>query len=615
MSTPETTPEEVAKFLASKRANDKIKAPKLKAVLPAGCIAADSPESLALAAKYRTEREAARAINQTKAPGHSEATLIAQGWTPALLKQHGMYAASGATTVPADTLTSIPPAPAEMPVEPWPEPEDVFKKLSAPAFTGSELPHELVAFARLMAQETGFDPGIGMNAALSVAAMAIDDCIQVCANPSTRWNESARLWFIAIAAPATGKTPAQAPLTAPLWAIHKKLYNDWLAAVEAYNAIPKKTRPRDPPIAPRALLTDTTIAKLSDVLKDNPRGIGLVIDEFSSWLGALDMQANAGAGGHDRGEALMLFQGGHHHIERVQRGSIFVPNWSAGILTASTPSQMGRYEKHLPEDGLIQRFLPYLACDKVTPVPIDPQELEGARQRYDATIQKLWNLHALTNSGVVQMTPEAKDYFMDWSAGIDEHVKAYRVLLPPLAGHIGKYASMALRIGLTLHCVKMVNEPPASHGMYDVTTKFLDLATITAATTYLAAIAVHAKVMYQDLNGGSPSTNVAREVARYLMVRKEPDSVLARRDLLRDVHAYDRAPEPVQGEAMRFLEEMGWVRVTQGGQRRSTGPTRYVTNPSVAKVFAVQAVAEVTRRKLARELIGIAATARREDQS
>ncbi len=580
---------------------------------PAGFIAADSPEGLAKAAQYKAainEAATIRANNETvrasaayNLPRTKEEVFAAEA---ARIERHNANAAATEAKRLAAIKGKIPAAP-----ELWPEPLDVFKELSAPAFSGYELPPALAEYPLLISQETGFDPGIGLNAALSVASMAINDCVKVCANSATKWTESARLWVLVIAPPGTGKTPAQAPLIEPLWAIHKKLYDEWLAAMDAWNAIPKKTRPRNPPVALRVLLTDTTIAKLSDVLVANPRGIGLVVDEFSSWLGALDMQAGAGAGGHDRGEALMLFEGKPHQTERVLRGSIYVPNWSAGILTASTPSQMQRYSKHLPEDGLIQRFVPYFARDKAISIAVDPQQMDGARQRYETTIQKLWDLRPLT--GMVQMTPEAKSYFMEWSAGIGNHVKAYRELLPPLAGHISKYASIALRVALTLHCVKIVNGPPAAHGMYDVASRSLDLATITASTEYLAAIAVHAKVMYQDLNGGSPAIVVARDVARYLMVRKEPESHLARRDLLRHVNGYTTAPEAVQRDAMRLLEEMGWVRVTEGGRLRDTGPTRYATNPRIATVFKAQAIAEAARRAVAMELIGAAAKKKREE--
>jgi Protein of unknown function (DUF3987) len=516
-----------------------------------------------------------------------------------------------AADVPVGTPSPPPPSGE---TESWPEPESLFEDMKARAFDGSELPSELSEYPMLEAQQTGFDPGIGLHAALAVASMAITDQIQVCANSSTQWFEQARLWALIIAPPGVGKTPGQKPMIKPLWAIHTREHAEWEIALEAWEAEDESTRGPKPP-QPRVLLTDVTIARLSDVLAENPRGIGLVVDEFSSWFGSLDMQAGGSAGGHDRGEALMLFEGGTHQIERVTRGSIYVPNWSTGILSGSTPAQMRIYAKHLPEDGLIQRFLVYLARDKVTVGALDQHHthaLAQARARYSQTIERLWVLQPYTHSGVVPMDAQACEFFETWRASVDEHVKAYRELEPPLAGHVAKYATFALRIALVFHCVKVVNGAPQFNGLYDVAAVPMDVATIRQATEFLERSSSHAKSMYMELSGSAGSIGVARDVARYILVHKAPENVLARRDILNHVHAYKKADEGTQAAAMRFLEEMGWVRPTDGAQRRATGPTRFAVNPAIAKTFASLAASERARRALARELIGKAAQARRE---
>jgi hypothetical protein len=500
--------------------------------------------------------------------------------------------------------------------EPWPQPENLFEDLKAPAFDGSELPPELAEFPMLEAQQTGFDPGIGMHAALGAASMAIDDKIQVCANSSTNWFEPSRLWQLIIAPPGVGKTPGQRPMIKPLWDIHSRLQEKWRLELEAWEAAEEEGRGPKPP-QPRVLLTDVTIARLSDVLADNPRGIGLVVDEFSSWFGSLDMQTGGSAGGHDRGEALMLFEGGPHQIERVTRGSIYVPNWSAGILSGSTPAQMRIYAKHLPEDGLIQRFQVYLARDKVTVGALDSSHaaaLAGARARYAQTIERLWALQPYSHGGVVQMDPQATEFFAAWRESIDEHILAYRELEPPLAGHVAKYAAFALRIALVFHCVRLVNGPPQFSGLYDAAAVPMTVETIRKATEFLAHSSMHAKSMYLGLSGGSGSIGVARDVARFMLVHKSMDNVLARRDILNHVHGYKKADEGTQASAMRFLEEMGWVRPLDGAQLRKTGPTRYAMNPRIPTVFFEQSATERKRRALARELIGKAAQERRGQQ-
>jgi hypothetical protein len=511
------------------------------------------------------------------------------------------------------SLTPVTPTPpAMMPAqqaEPWPEPVDVFRELAAPVFDGTELPDELAEYSRLLAQHNGFDPGIGLHAALAVASMAIRDEMHLCVDSVTEWFEEARLWALIIAPPGAGKTPAQEPLIKPIEAIDTREYAEWRTAYDAWEATAKDER-GPPPAQPRVLIADSTIARLSDVLVDNPRGVGLVVDEFSSWFGSLDIQAGGSAGGHDRGKALMLFEGGPHFIERVTRKTIRVPNWSAGILSGSTPAQMRIYQKHLPDDGLIQRFLTYLARDKIEGVAVDPQRMTAARVRYKQTIDRLWDL--CPHAGMIQMSPEAREFFTLWSSSVDRHKIAYRDLLPPLAGHVAKYGTLALRIALVLHCVKVVNAPPTSGNLHNAACRLLDLETMQQATRFIERSSVHAKAMYLGLSSDSGPVGVARQVARYILVHKAPENALARRDILRHVRAYEGANEGVQAAAMRFLEDMGWVCPTDSGQRRATGPTRFEVNPRIATVFAVQAAKETERRELARQLIGRAATERRE---
>ncbi len=107
----------------------------------------------------------------------------------------------------------------------------------------------------------------------------------------------------------------------------------------------------------RALFTsDCTIDKLSELLADNPRGILYCVDEFDSWLGQHDAFSRDG-GSRNRGEWMRLYDGGPHQVDRVKRGSFFVKNWGASVLTATTPAALTRLAQKLSADGLFQRFM------------------------------------------------------------------------------------------------------------------------------------------------------------------------------------------------------------------------------------------------------------------
>lgn len=293
---------------------------------------------------------------------------------------------------------------------PWPRPIDILSELAAAPFDAGCVPEELGRYAALYAHATGFDPSITLTAAVSAAAAALSDDFRLCADSETQWFESARLWFLTIAHPGAGKTPGQREMMHALRELHTELarqYEETLAQWKRWvKQCEDESEAGPEPPRPRVIVDDTTIEKLVDVLRDNPRGIYIVAEEFDSWLGSLD-QYRGGEISRDRGQWLAAFDGGPHTVERVKRGTMFVPNWGASILTATTPAGLARLTRHLPIDGLIQRFIPVIAGRRRhCPLQQRPEraELEAERTRYRETIRRLWDARPHAHRGVVQLS-------------------------------------------------------------------------------------------------------------------------------------------------------------------------------------------------------------------
>jgi uncharacterized protein DUF3987 len=125
------------------------------------------------------------------------------------------------------------------------------------------------------------------------------------------------------------------------------------------------------------------------VLRKNPRGVLYIAEEFDSWLGSLD-QYRKGEVARDRGQWLAAFDGGPRTVERVNRGPMFVPNWSVSILSATTPAGLARVTRYLPIDGLIQRFLPVIARRRFRPLKRPARVLlETERAQYREVLRRL----------------------------------------------------------------------------------------------------------------------------------------------------------------------------------------------------------------------------------
>lgn len=493
------------------------------------------------------------------------------------------------------------------PEAPWAEPVNILTELSAPPFTADDLPACLAEFPAAFALASGFDPSLTLSAALSVAAAALSDRFQIVGDSSTEWFQQSRLWVLAIGRPGAGKSPAQSKMLAPLWRLHKELDAQWkqdCARDAEGNEDGEKTKP---PPRPRVIVVDATIEALSEVLRDNPRGVMIANDEFSSWLGGHDLYRKGGAG-HDRGEWLRVFDGGPHTIERIQRGSVYIENWGASILSATTPVALAKLTRNLPEDGLIQRFIPIVVRNKVAAQSV--LYLDVLRKRYEETIARLHGLGPRAHGGCVPLSIEAQVFLKAWLGTNQLQAEAFGALEPALEAHFAKYPTLILRITLILHAVGIVNN--ANEQARDPAAFTVALTTVEAAARFLKRASLHAVAVYLNRAGGSDAYDLARDTGRAILARGWLS--VARRDLIQAVRAFRKAPGELQDATLRLFVELGWLRHAAGGYAKAT-PARYDVNPMLNDKFAALADLERERRGIVRELIAQAVIERKETRS
>jgi hypothetical protein len=499
------------------------------------------------------------------------------------------------------------PTPAE-----WPKPVNILADFQAAPFDGTEVPDCLAEYPRLYARQTGFDLTIGLTAAVTCAAAAINDGVRPCASRKTNHYQSARLFEVAIGGAGSGKSPSQKEMLKPLWELHFELHRSWEAQMQAHKRDAKDGASSEPPPPePCVVVTDTTVEALSDTLAApcNHRGVLYAPDEFDSWIGGLNQYRNAGAG-RDSAEWRKLFDGGPNNVRRVGRKTVLVPNWAASVLTCTTPSVMKALTKSLPADGLMQRLMPFVVRRAIAEEDVDGAAIEKARERYQDTIRHLWGLDPCT----VEMTPEAAARFRrfrDENADIVEAMEAHD---PALAGHLAKHDAMLLRLALVFHAAVCVQGTPSQ---WSPASKPVSLDTVELAIRYLKRVTQHAIAVYGGREGGSPSYELAREIARHVLARP-PNKAreIARRDLLQSVRPFYKADERTQAACLALLEDMGWLRPAPKGTGYDKGhPTHYLINPAVLESFKARAEKERRQRAKVRELIAESVKERREDRA
>ena len=264
----------------------------------------------------------------------------------------------------------------------WPEPLDFLADgdmTGAPELRPEHLPDAIVPFVFDNAVRMGVDPAAVALAALVSLASVMDDewCIQPKQNDTT-WTESPRIWGAIVGDPSMLKTPILKITTAPIDKMEAQARDRYNDDMRRYRCEMKAwkdagSHSEDEPKHPRLdrwLVEGATTEAISEVLRDDckatqraPAGKVLIRqDEMSEWIAGFDRYRSGGKGGSDRGAYLRLYNGGRYTIDRIQRGTFAISNWSRAFWAAFNPGRSVRLRKTQPTmaccNGSVIAFLP-----------------------------------------------------------------------------------------------------------------------------------------------------------------------------------------------------------------------------------------------------------------
>ena len=175
------------------------------------------------------------------------------------------------------------------------------------------------------------------------------------------WHEHCNLWGMIVSKPGTMKSPAMSAALAPLRSVaarwteaHTKATTEFLekaeyAEIERKSAMKKIQKLSDsgesfklpeksteaPPRARRLTTSDVTKEKLASLMKENPAGLMAEYDELMGLFTAIE-------GDPGLKEFLLKCWSGKsgHNVDRVIRGSEFVPRACASIIGGIQPGRL-----------------------------------------------------------------------------------------------------------------------------------------------------------------------------------------------------------------------------------------------------------------------------------
>jgi len=553
--------------------------------------------------KYSGSRDLEGHWRSFKGDGVTVATLFKMamdaGWRP---PKPVLVAQAPARSVDPETGAILPDAPTPSndngPADAWGQPIDIFGVQQPPALPYDVLPDSLVAYVRDQSGLTGCDPAIiGMGALVAAAACITDGIKLQPKRHDPTWTESARLWVAFVGDPSTKKSPAiskavrhvkrldhrMAEENAATFSDYKWQHDAWKDAKKA----DKNAASLEPekPATKRLLVEDITVEALTEVLKDNPRGVLTLKDELTGWFASMDAYKGANKGASmDRAHWLEAYNGGRRSIDRITRGTVIVPNWSTCIIGGVQPDMIRRVASGMGNDGLLQRFMVIVA----RPAVLDDDRAPdlGAMDEFGRLFDKLEALGPADT--VVRLTESAHQS--------RERVAKYAKRLidaldhPHLQAWLGKWDGLYARLLLLYHVIECagMNVYPTSR---DVTA---DVA--NKVERLLCGVLLHHAIhFYTEVVDANDKQEHIRQLGRLILAKGY--TRITKRDITVSWKASRRMEWWELRQVIDAMCTMDWLQPDMMAIDTDGKPRAWHVNQQAHTKFSAAAQREIDRRR------------------
>lgn len=507
--------------------------------------------------------------------------------------------------------------------DPWPDPQQLEPELpDVPEFHVGNLPEVLRPLVEEVAESMQVPPDFPACAAITSLAGCIGHRAIVLPKAlDNSWREVCNLWGMNIGSPGLMKTPILKLINRPLESIqrqwneaheadeetHERLKQQIKLEMDVYEtqsraAIranrPQPARPDDHLYAPRErrlIVTDCTFETLHQIMSANAAGVYQLRDELTGFFSGLEREGRQG----EREFWLQAWSGDSGFtIDRIGRGSIFVPFVCASLFGNCVPAKLRFYLKSVlsgaaTDDGLIQRF--QITCWPNTVKTWRYIDRVGSNAAANAAEHVYQSLVRLSGRHPLELrfNPEGQQLFIAWLSALElrlrsetlnpvmaGHVSKFRKLVPVLAG-IFELAEAAQRGELETRIIP--EEPYLSYArridrrivLEEVPPIQSTGATPISAANTLRAITLcdyfeaHARRVYSCLI--SPEIRAAHELGRHI-VKGDLGTQFSTRELKRKGWT-DLKEEALVDAALTHLADLGWIRALpvptnpQGGRK------------------------------------------------
>ena len=341
------------------------------------------------------------------------------------------------------------------------------------------------------------------------------------------WTEGAAIFGMIVGGPASKKTPAMNLALRPVRERQMTLKTEYERQKEEYEAAlrdfekakkdgPSELRKPDKPTLGRSYADDTTVERLADILNENRRGVLIIKDELSGWLGSMN-QYKQGGKGADRQFWLSVHTNQPVSVDRKSSDEpVIVPHPWVSVIGGIQPEVLPDFGKDRG-DGLIDRFIPVYPKPRVGRWT-DDEISDHVRDEYAQTISSLYKLRHVNNNedpfpSRVPMTDEAKALFVAAYNRLHDELEApgFPQRLRPAWGKLEAYLARVALILAMARVAELGNQ--GRTGVAEAVSRE-DMA---GAIKLLAYFKNHVRRVYTGLYGDNPSDRLAADLRDFLI--------------------------------------------------------------------------------------------------
>ena len=348
------------------------------------------------------------------------------------------------------------------------------------------------------------------------------------------------------------------------------------------------------PFEKRYMTSDSTIEMLQELLKRNATGLLVERDEIISLLMSFEMSGREA----DRGFYLAGWNGGgDYHVDRIGRGSTYVPHLCLSIVGTTQPEKIQAYISKntaaLANDGLIQRFQLMVYPNSLPERKYIDQwpSTEAKNAVYDVvrTIsqgdflrehKQALNAHFKKKNDSDEeevliisfhFDKPAQALFKRWFEGLEKKIDAEEETI--LKEHLSKYRGLIPSLALILHVVEIASSDSKDYHP-------VSLESLQRAILWHSYLESHARRIYSmGMNNSAEKAVLA--LSDKLLKGDIEDGFSVRTLYRKNYKGLGRNSELIK-EACEELEELNWLRSTYTpASKQQSAITIYHINPAI----------------------------------